>query len=99
MSKEGEPIRTIVMILIGLLPAALELYRTGDIQALSIVGFLFLLLSTYFIYDWTRSQFEQLERRIEVLELRSKGAIDPRNVILVLMIILFLLYLRVAGFI
>lgn len=98
MDKEHEPIRTILMIVLGMIPAVLQFYSTGDVPALVIVGVASIVISVYFIYDWIKKELGEIKRRVEMLE-GNKGTIDPRDVMLVIMFILLLLYLRTAGYI
>ncbi|MBI4017416.1 MAG: hypothetical protein HY366_00535 [Candidatus Aenigmarchaeota archaeon] len=97
MSDEKHTLQTIMVVLLGFIPAMLQFYSARDIPALIILGFSVIFGALYFIYDGVQNRLEVIERRLLMLE--GKGTIDPRNVILAIMIILFVLYLRVTGFI
>ena len=98
MGQKEDPLRTLAVVLVGIVPAMLQFYRSGDTSSLVITGFLFILLSVYFIYEHGRNEIRRIEGRIEMLEKTKKGTIDPRNVILILLIFVLRLFRKAPDF-
>ena len=122
MTSKKEMFANIWVLLIGLLPTAIQFYRTGDVASLTVTGILLAIIPVYFIFDWITNKFgtidaldkrvrkveekvdymkdvHTLDKRVSFLEKSRKGAVNPKYIVLAVMTILFLLYLRVAGFI